>query len=48
MIIHGIAGVPHKNCPAVGREVKKRMAEDEAAFVLALKNAWETRLGQNV
>lgn len=48
MIIHRIVGVAHKNCPAVGREVKKRMAEDEAAFVLALKNAWETRSGQDV
>jgi len=48
MIIHRIVGVPHKDCPSVGREVKKRMAEDEAAFVLALENAWETRLGQSV
>lgn len=48
MIIHGIVGVPRKNCSAVGREVKKRLAEDEAGFVLALKNAWETCLGQSV
>jgi hypothetical protein len=42
--IHGIVGVPYKNCPATWREVKKRMANDEAGFVSTLKNAWEKRL----
>jgi hypothetical protein len=39
-IIHDIVGVEYKNCPATGRQVKKRMAEDEAGFVALLKNAW--------
>ena len=39
-IIHDIVGVEYKNCPATGRQVKKRMAEDEAGFVVLLKNAW--------
>ena len=38
-IIHDIVGVEYKNCPATGRQVKKRMAEDEAGFVAMLKNA---------
>jgi hypothetical protein len=43
MIIHGIVGVPYKNCPATWREVKKRMADDADGFVSALKTAWEKR-----
>jgi hypothetical protein len=39
--IHGIVGVPYKDCPAAWRKVKKRMAEDEAGFVSTLKNAWK-------
>ena len=40
-IIHGIVNVEYKNCPAVWKEVKKQLAEDEADFVLKLKNAWK-------
>jgi hypothetical protein len=36
-VIHGIVGVEYKNCPAAWREVKKRIAEDEEAFVLKMK-----------
>jgi len=38
-VIHGIAGVEYKNCPATWREVKKRIAEDEESFVSKLKEA---------
>jgi len=36
-------GVDYKNCPAAWKEVKKRIAEDEADFVSKLKNAWNKR-----
>lgn len=35
-IIHNIVGVEYKNCPAAWKEVKKRLAEDEEAFVSRL------------
>jgi len=38
-IIHGIVGVEYKSCPAAWREVKKRIADDEQAFVSSLKEA---------
>ena len=38
-VIHRIAGVEYKNCPATWREVKKRIAEDEEGFVSELKKA---------
>ena len=37
--IHKIVGVKYKSCPEVWKEVKKRLAEDEEAFVSALKEA---------
>jgi len=39
-IIHDIVGVEYKNCPATWREVKKRIAEDDAGFISKLKAAW--------
>ncbi|MEM2098763.1 MAG: hypothetical protein QXU99_03315 [Candidatus Bathyarchaeia archaeon] len=42
-VIHDIVGLNYKNCPAVWRQVKKQVAEDEAAFVAALKNAWDNQ-----
>ena len=36
-VIHSIVGVEYKNCPTVWREVKKRIKEDEEAFVSHLK-----------
>jgi len=36
-VIHNIVGVEYKNCPAAWREVKRRLAEDEKAFVLGLR-----------
>lgn len=42
-IIHRIMGVEYKNCPATGKQVKKRLAEDEAGFVSLLKTAWIER-----
>ena len=38
-VIHGIVNVEYKNCPAAWREVKKRLAEDEEAFVSELRKA---------
>jgi len=38
-IIHTIAGVNYKNCSAAWKEVKKRLAEDEEAFVSNMKKA---------
>jgi hypothetical protein len=41
--IHNIVGVKYGNCPAVWREVKKRIMEDEAEFISGLKDAWNKR-----
>jgi hypothetical protein len=46
MTIHGVVGVPYKDCSATWREVKKRLVKDEDDFVLTLKNAWKKRLAQ--
>ncbi|MHA1576166.1 MAG: hypothetical protein ACTSU3_02280 [Candidatus Thorarchaeota archaeon] len=35
--IHGILGVDYKNCSATWKEVKNRLAEDEAGFLVELK-----------
>jgi ribosomal protein L17 len=42
-VINNIVSVKYKNCPATWREVKKRIAEDEAEFVSMLKTAWSRR-----
>ncbi len=42
-VIHGIVGTEYKNCPSTWREVKKRLAEDEAGFVLMLKESWRSQ-----
>ncbi|UCC57839.1 MAG: hypothetical protein JSW14_05580 [Candidatus Bathyarchaeum sp.] len=42
-IIHEIVGVDYKNCPATWKEVKKKIAEDEANFVKQLKREWSER-----
>jgi hypothetical protein len=42
-IIHDIVGVDYKNCPVAWRQVKNRIAEDEAGFVSMLKNAWNNQ-----
>jgi hypothetical protein len=43
ILIHRIVGVEYKNCPAVGKQVKLRRAEDEAGFISALKDAWDKK-----
>ena len=43
-IIHGIVGVEYKSCPDAWREVKKRIADDEQAFVSSLRGAWNKRM----
>jgi ribosomal protein L17 len=42
-IVHNIVGMKHKSCPDAWREVKKRIAENEAQFVSELRQAWENR-----
>ncbi|WXG44489.1 MAG: hypothetical protein WED04_10735 [Promethearchaeati archaeon SRVP18_Atabeyarchaeia-1] len=37
--IHSVVGVKYKNCPATWREVKKRIMENEEAFVSDLRRA---------
>jgi len=39
-VIHRLVRKRYKNCPAVGREVKKRIAEDEDGFARELRRAW--------
>jgi hypothetical protein len=42
-VFHDIVGVKYKDCPAAWKEVKKRIAEDEASFVFELKRKWSMR-----
>jgi hypothetical protein len=42
-VIRSIFGSDYTDCPAVWRQVKRRLAEDEAGFVAELKAAWENR-----
>ena len=37
--IHSIVSVEYKNCSATWKEVKKRLAEDDEAFITDLKEA---------
>ena len=43
-MIHEIVSTKYKNCPATWREVKKRIAEDEAGFASDLKAAWKRKV----
>ena len=38
-LIHEIVGVPYKNCSAVWKEVKRKLAADENGFISELKQA---------
>jgi hypothetical protein len=40
-MIHKIVNARYKDCPSVWKEVKKRIAEDEAGFVAELEAAWK-------
>ena len=42
-IIHDIVGVDYKNCPAAWKQVKNRLAQNEAGFVTTLKEALNDR-----
>jgi hypothetical protein len=42
-VIHELVGVDYKDCPNAWRQVKQRLADDEAGFVLQLKDAWQHR-----
>jgi len=35
--IHGVLGIEYKNCSATWKEVKKRLADDEAGFLVEIK-----------
>jgi hypothetical protein len=37
--IHGLVGVPYKNCPEAWKAIKTRMAEDEEKFLADLDMA---------
>ncbi|UCD45705.1 MAG: hypothetical protein JSV27_04255 [Candidatus Bathyarchaeota archaeon] len=37
--IHSYVGVEYKDCSSTWREVKKKLAEDEEAFIAMLMNA---------
>lgn len=39
-VIHEIVGVKYKDCPAVWKEVKKRIVEDKESFVSELEQEW--------
>ena len=39
-MIHGIVGVEYKSCPATWKEVKKRLVEDEEAFISKLEKTF--------
>jgi hypothetical protein len=39
MAIHEMVGVNYPNCPAAWRQVKNRLAQDEAEFILTLKES---------
>jgi hypothetical protein len=42
-VIRSIIGSNYTDCPAVWRQVKKCLADDEKGFVAKLKIAWENR-----
>ncbi len=37
--IHELVGLEYKNCSAAWKEIKKRIAEDEAGFIVNLRAA---------
>jgi len=39
-VIHEIVSVKYKNCPAVWKEVKKRIMEDKESFISELEQKW--------
>jgi hypothetical protein len=39
LAIHKIVGVNYPNCPAAWRQVKTRLAQDEASFISSLREA---------
>lgn len=43
-VIHGILDVEYKNCSATWRKVKKKIAENEEAFISMLKEELSKRV----
>jgi hypothetical protein len=37
--LHKLLGVEYKNCPALWKEIKKQLAEDESGFMKSLDGA---------
>jgi hypothetical protein len=42
-VIHEVVDVAYKNCSASWKQVKDRITEDEASFILMLKEKWNNR-----
>jgi hypothetical protein len=42
-IIHDLVGVKYKNCPVAWKQIKTRLAQDEAGFVSKLRETWNNR-----
>lgn len=42
-VIHEIVGADYKSCPNAWREVKRRISEDEGAFVAELRRTWQEK-----
>ena len=42
-VIHDIVGVKYKNCPVAWKQIKTRLAQDEAGFVSKLRETWTNR-----
>lgn len=42
-LIHRLVEVDYKNCPVTWKEVKRRIADDEAGLVSRLKEEWAER-----
>ena len=38
--IHSMVKIDYKNCPAVWREIKKRIKENEEGFITQLRETW--------
>jgi hypothetical protein len=39
-VIHEIVGIKYEDCPAVWKEVKKRIGEDKESFISELEQEW--------
>jgi len=42
-LIHEVVGVKYQNCPVVWRQIKIRLAQDEAGFISKLREEWNNQ-----